>query len=146
MKVVQRLETLLPDLDSPAFPVRDSASSRLEALGPAGVLAALRADVSNLTDEQRGRLAAFIRQNRNRTFEDPAAARKDVNFLIDALEYDDPAVRAAAREQLGQIFGHTVKFDVALTGDALTTAIDDLRKEAAALSAASAQPTTKPAS
>ena len=132
-QVAQKVAALLPELDSPAYPVRDAASQKLEALGQAGVLAALRIDPAGLTDEQRGRLGQFVAKYRRRDFTDPAAVRKDANFLVDALEYDDPAVRAAARQALEPVLGGPVNFDVTLKGAALSGAADDVRKQIAQL-------------
>jgi hypothetical protein len=123
-QVTQKIEALLPELDSPSSPIRDAASQRLMALGPAGVLAALRLDSSALTDEQRGRLGELVARHRRRDLADPAAARKDPNFLADCLEYDDPAVRRAAKATLERAVGQPVPVDITLTGDALTRAVD----------------------
>src|SRR4051812_18425374 len=99
--VTQTVLALLPDLDARAFATRDAASRRLAATGRPGVLAVLRLDpAAPLTGEQRGRLGQFVAGYRHRDDLDPAAARKDPNFLADALEYPDPAVRVAARQGL----------------------------------------------
>ena len=40
--------------------------------------------------------------------------RKDVSFLLDGLEDDDPAVRVAAKSCLETAVGHPVAFDTTL--------------------------------
>jgi hypothetical protein len=146
-QVMRKIRALLPDLDSDAFPVRDTASTQLAALGPPGVLAALRMDWSELSDEQRSRLLALVNDNHRREMPDVAAARKDLNLLADCLEYDDPAVRAAAKAAIEQALGQPVSFDVQSSGDARTDAVDAVRKQIAQAPAPSpqTQPSTRPA-
>src|SRR5207248_5323440 len=78
--------------------------------GPPAVLAALRIDPSRLTPEQRGRLNAFV--ERHTLWSDPSEARRDVRFLIDCLELDDPAVRAAALVDLRAVARRDIAFDL----------------------------------
>jgi len=144
-QVTRKIRALLPDLDSDAFPVRDAASTQLAALGPAGVLAALRMDWTELSDEQRSRLLALVNDHHRREVPDPAAARRDLNFLADCLEYDDPAVRSAAREAIEQTLGQPVSFDVQSTGDARIAAVDAVRKQISAAPPPQTQPSTQPA-
>jgi hypothetical protein len=136
----QKVLALLPELDARAFATRDAASRRLAATGRPGVLAVLRLDPAPLTDEQRGRLGQFVAGYRHRDDLDPAAARKDPSFLADALEYPDPVVRAVARRALEAVLGKPIAFDVNLSGDELTAAVDAIRKQIAERAAAATQP------
>ena len=147
-RVAARVRALLPDLDDDAFPVRDEASAQLAVLGAPGVLAILRLDTSDLTGEQRGRLSEAVGRHRRREIADPAAAVKDAEFLIDCLEYEDVAVRAAAKAALEGQLGQPLQIDVtaAAAAAARTAGADAVRTEIARRRAAAAttQPATKP--
>jgi len=142
--VVEQLEALLPELDSPSYAVREAAARELMNLGPAGVLAALRTDPDGLTDEQKGQLGRLIAAHRRRGITDPAAALKDTNFLTDCLEHPDAAVRQAALAALNKALGTEVEFDYRLSGEALTAAADAVRKKVRELIPAT-QPADQPA-
>jgi hypothetical protein len=92
--------------------VREAAAlgARIEALGPAGVLALLRMDRSEWTPEQTARLSAIVQ--RASTLADPPAWRRDIYFLTDCLDDPDPAVRRAALETARTVAGRDVTFDV----------------------------------
>jgi hypothetical protein len=125
--VARKLEELLVRLDGDAFAVRDKATAELAALGPAGVLAALRRDNNDLAPEARNRVLHFLAAHSTLTPADVARARADRSFLIDCLDDDDPAVRAAARAQLEKLLARPIPFDPSLTGKARQAAIEQLR-------------------
>ncbi len=93
LNVVEKVEDILPRLDSLSFPDREAASAQLAALAAPGVLAAVRVDQDLLSAEQRNRIIAYLAEFTRRNFDSPAAARQDLNFLIESLEDADPAVR-----------------------------------------------------
>lgn len=128
LKVAQRIEALLPRLDSPAFAERELAGKELDALGRPGVLAALRVDAGALTAEQKARLADFVAQHARFVVESPEAARRDAEFLLGAMEDDDPLVRAEARGAVEALLGKRVDFDASLEGEKLRAAISPIRK------------------
>jgi hypothetical protein len=70
----------------------------LGALGDAGVLAVVRLDATSLTPEQAGRVSEFLTA---RDHGANYAGRSDRALLIDLLEMDNPAIRAAAAKELG---------------------------------------------
>jgi hypothetical protein len=139
-QVTARLQTLLPELDSDAFHIRDAASAQLLEMGPAGVLAALRTNLADLSDEQRAQLGRLIAAHRRRAEVALADARVDTAFLADCLEHDDVAVRQAAKSALGKVLGESVSFDPALSGTELGMAADGVRKKIAQMHAATTQP------
>jgi hypothetical protein len=61
----------------------------------------------------------------------------DVAFLVDCLDDDDRAVRAAAKAALERRAGKQIAFDVSLEGADRAAAIDRVR--------GSIEPTTRPA-
>ena len=108
---MQKLTAILPALDAEERKDRELAGKQIEALGPAGVLAAARVDPATLTPEQRGRLEALV--NSHSTTADPAAsAKRDPLFLADCLEDPDAKVRTAALEALRTMTGRPIAFDV----------------------------------
>jgi hypothetical protein len=129
--VVQRVNNLLPDLDSDSPETRDRATRALLDLGPPGALAALRLDASLLSEEQKGRLARLVSRYRNHPEQDPLTARRDVGFLLDAFDFDDPRIRSAAHKALEQRIGHPIAFDENLPPSARGEALDELRFELA---------------
>jgi hypothetical protein len=127
--IVQSIAQILPQLDADDPIDRDAASAKLRELGSAGVLAALRWDTTDLSEEQKLRLETFVAGFRRRPLADPAAQRRKMDFLIDCLEYDDQTVRAAARSELEKQAGHRIEFDPSLSGGDAARAADALRKE-----------------
>ena len=111
--VTKQIDQLLPRLAASDAAERDRATVALNDLGRPGALAALRYDLESLIPEQRTRLQTLIARNAPLGIEDPAAAAKDPNFLIDCLEDDDPAVRSRAKALLEQALGHKVDYDPA---------------------------------
>jgi hypothetical protein len=110
-KVTAKLTALLPALDAEDYARRESAGKDLAKLGAAGVLAAMRYDGGKLTSEQQSRLDGLVAAARHRAGLDPAGARKDLPFLVDALGADDPALVKAAHKALEELLGHAVPFD-----------------------------------
>lgn len=139
-QAIARVQALLPELNSDAYAVRESAGRQLLDLGPAGVLAALRMDADSLSDEQKGQLGRLIAAHRRRAISSPDEARKDPAFLTDCLEHDDPAVRTAAKASLEKILGKPLDFDPKLEGESLMTAADQVRRQVQEL-----LPATRPA-
>ncbi|HZK80299.1 MAG TPA: hypothetical protein VFC46_04510, partial [Humisphaera sp.] len=147
-KIIRAIEQLAPALDSDAPNERDAASAKLSQLGKPGVLAALRFDDANLSLEQKIRLRGFVAGYRRCPWTPPAVAMRDISFLIDCLEYEDPAVRAAAKSALEKNAGHEIAFDVSLPPAEMAKAADAIRKRMLApppLPPAETQPATKPA-
>lgn len=134
--VVQKVAAFLPGLDAQGADERALTTQKIEALGPAGILAAVRFDRSELTPEQRGRLEALIQ--RASTQADPEAAARDPLFLADCLDDEDLRVRTAALDALRAVTGRQIAFD--LSGDPIQ------RAKAAAALQESLQDAASPAS
>ena len=109
--VLGRLHALLPPLAAEAEDVRERATRELMGLGRAGALAALRFDPDLLAPEQSSRLGALIMAHSRMTIDDVSRAATDVHFLIDCLEDEDPAVRAAAAAALEGRLSRKIGFD-----------------------------------
>jgi len=143
-KIAEDLTQLVPELDAIDPIDREAASEKLRQLGAPGVLAALRLDESELSEEQKLRVRSFISAYRRRPTIDPAIERRDLSFLIDCLEFDDPSVRAAAKAEIERVADKHIELDTSLTGDTAATAVDALRRRLLA-PPQSAPPTTLPA-
>jgi hypothetical protein len=125
--VTKQIDQLLPRLAASDAAERDRATTALNDLGRPGSLAALRYDTESLIPEQRTRLQTLIARNAPLGIEDPAAAAKDPNFLIECLEDDDAAVRTRAKALLEQVLGHKVDYDPAAPADRRAAAATALR-------------------
>ncbi|MFI5378267.1 MAG: hypothetical protein ACHRHE_03080 [Tepidisphaerales bacterium] len=126
---------------------RTAASQRLEKLGTAGVLGALRLDRSILTPEQRNRVDAFLR-SQSCFPNEPERLRHDPLFLVDCLESEDLRVRKLALNDLKAALNRDIAVDIAGDAESLRRAAAGLRKEISdRLEKASVQPvmTTHPA-
>ena len=117
---LERVKRIVDTFDALEPAVREAASQQLNQLGRAEVLAAARLDRTELSAEQSLRLDAFVA--RHSAVTDIAAARRDVLFLIDCLEDDDRAVRAAALLQLRQTSGPAIEFDLDAPAEQRATA------------------------
>ncbi|MDB5296868.1 MAG: hypothetical protein JWO31_2851 [Phycisphaerales bacterium] len=141
------VQALLPDLDAADAPTRQAAATRLADLGPAGVLAVLRADPETLSPQQRAQLGRYVAAHRRRVTDSPVDARRDPAFLADCLEHDDPAVRRAAKAALERLTGRPVAFDPDGPVDGRAAAADGVREElyrTALTAPATAPATTRP--
>jgi hypothetical protein len=112
---LERVKRIVDSFDALEPVAREAASRQLNQLGRAEVLAAARLDRTELSAEQSLRLDAFVA--RHSAVTDIAAARRDALFLIDCLEDDDRAVRAAALLQLRQTTGQPIEFDLDAPAD-----------------------------
>ena len=145
MKVVEKLNEILPRLDSLSFPERETASGELASLAAPGVLAAVRVDQEPLSPEQRNRLTAFLTDYTRRSYDTPAAARQDLNFVLESLEDTDLVVRTAAKDSVEAMTRRKISLDIALTGDKLTAAVNAVRADLAKQPAAPATQPNAPA-
>ena len=87
----------------------------------------MRYDPSFLLPEQLARLNGLVALYSGVIIDDPAAALKDPNFLIDCFEDDDLAVRTRAKDALERLFSHKIAFDPAAPLAKRTAAADALR-------------------
>ena len=141
--VEQAVEQILPDLDADDPSDRETASLKLQMLGPRGVLAVLRMDREPLSFEQKYRLREFIQHNQHRA-ESAEALAHDLSFLIDCLEDADTTVRAAAKTELEKQTHQRLDIDLAQPADRCAAAADSLRARLLGVPAVAA-PATQPA-
>jgi len=141
-QVSRQVAEIVPKLESASFAEREAASAQLRALGRGGLLAAMRVDPATLSAEQRARLADLVAHASRRTLNNPAAMKRDVNFLLEAMEDEEAAVRAAAQAALQESLGRAVNYDPAAAPAQLAAAVSAIRREVAKANAPA--PTTAP--
>jgi len=125
----EKVKSLVAQLDADKFQDREAASRELESLGEGAALLLMRQDRTHLSDEQISRIDAFVAKFKLETDEHVARMRVDRDFLIDCLNSDEPAIRAAALAQLHQVTGRAITFDLNADPAHRQTAIDELRED-----------------
>jgi hypothetical protein len=128
-EIANELNRVIGRLESNSFPVREQAGKDLSALGAPFVLAALRRDLSDLSADAKEHLDRFIAEHSNAQWDDLDAARKDRLVLLDCLEDEDQAVRAASKAALEKVVGKKIEFDVLAGAEAREKMIEGLRAE-----------------
>jgi hypothetical protein len=126
------LKRVLAALDADDFQAREAASRELEKLGQPAALALMKVDRNSLTDEQRGRVDAFVAQFKTVPPEKAEEYRRSRDFLLDCLFAEDEQIRARALEQLRKVTGRPIEFDVTADADHRLAAIEKLRAEVGA--------------
>jgi hypothetical protein len=138
-KLQSDLKTVLAKLDSDDYQERQAASRTLNDLGQPAALALMRVDRKSLSDEQRGRVDAFVAKFRTVQPEEAERLRNDRDFLLDCLYAEDLGIRTRALDQLRKVTGRPVEFDLSADAAHRLTAIEKLR------AAIGAPPTTQEA-
>ena len=130
-KVTSRIDALLPALMSSDAEVRETAVTALAKLGVPGALAALRYDPAALAPEQANRLDELVLAHTRMPIDDPEAAAKDPDFLLDCLEDEDATIRKAALAALNLAMGKKLAIDADAAAAAREKALDAVRKQLA---------------
>jgi len=126
-QTAKAFEKVVLDLESDSFDQRERATKALREMGAPGVLAAVRRDNRDLSPEAKSRIDNFLATHATLTPEELEAAANDPVFLLDCMEDEKVAVRAAAREALEKRLGRKVEFDPSAGEDARAAAVDALR-------------------
>lgn len=127
--ITRAVQRLLPGLDAPDGDAREVATGELAKLGEDAVLALLRLDRGALSAEQNSRIDAVIAAHASLTRTEAARRRRQVRFLLDCLNSDDPAIRAAGLEHLREVLTEPVEFDLSLPVPARSAAVASLREK-----------------
>ena len=125
----EKVGAILPDLDAADRVVREGAGERLAQIGPDAAMVLMQLDRRPLSAEQNSRIDAIIRRHAPLP---PSAARKmrkDVRFLLDCLNSDEPRVRAAALSSLRDLCPEPIEFDADLPVPARGAAVAALREK-----------------
>jgi hypothetical protein len=128
-QTAKAFEKVVLDLESDSFDQRERATKTLREMGAPGVLAALRRDNRDLSPEARSRIDNFVAIHATLTPDQLEGAANDPVFLLDCMDDDNLAVRAAARDALEKRLGRKVEFDPSVGDDARGAAVDALRSQ-----------------
>jgi hypothetical protein len=128
-ELLSQVRAVVGRLDADQFRDRERASQDLEKLGEPAALTVMRMDRSKMSDEQTGRIDAFLAKFKLIPQDEVRRLRTDRDFLLDCLNSDDPAIRQAALASLRQVTGKEIKFDPAGDSDARLAAIARLRDQ-----------------
>jgi hypothetical protein len=127
-RVAREFPALLAELGHPSYARREAASARLSELAPQSVCAVTRLSRDELMPEQQVRLDALLADHAHRAIADPRAARRDVAFLADCLEFPgDERVRRVARHEIEQLSGRVIPLHPVPTEDEWSHAADVVR-------------------
>jgi hypothetical protein len=111
-ELTANVQALVKKLDAESYQDREAASKALEALGQPAALAVKRMDRQSLTEEQVGRIDAFLAHFKPTNDVDAKRLRSDRDFLLDCLFADDDQIRRLAHAELEKVVGRPVPFDV----------------------------------
>src|SRR5439155_18224770 len=101
----------------------------------------MKIDRKALSDEQKGRVDAFLATFKTVPSPQARQLRLSRDFLLDCLYCDDLALRQRALEQLQSVAGHAIEFDLSAEPAKRLAAIEKLRSSLG--TAAATQATTR---
>jgi hypothetical protein len=120
---------LLAQLNSPNYTQRHQAQQALANLGEPAALYLRTADRTGWTAEQKSRINKFLSDFFPLSDDQVAQLGSDVNFLLDCLASDDPALRTATIQHLQKLTGRNIEIDLDQPMLQRLTAITRLRRE-----------------
>lgn len=132
--IAAKVSSVLAQLNADDFAARAAAAKQLDSLGEPAALYLMSVDRSALTPEQKARCDKFLAGYRPLTEQQVRDFRGNVNFLLDCLYSDDPALRSAALDHLRAAVGHDVQFDLDAPPPQRVAAIAALRQRLVAAS------------
>jgi len=124
-----RLKSLVAQLNSNEFAQRQSAQESLRRLGEPAALMLRSADRRDWTAEQNSRVNKFLGEFFPLTDDQAKKLGQDVNFLLDCLSSDDPALRAATLVHLDRLLGRKVECNLGQSPAERLAAIGELRRQ-----------------
>lgn len=110
--VVAKVQALVKQLDAEDFADREAASKSLEGLGQPAALALLRIDRAGWSEEQIGRVDAFLAKFKTTDDAEAKRLRKDRDFLLDCLFSEEEPIRRRAHAELEALVGRPIEFDI----------------------------------
>ena len=125
--VVAKATALVKQLDAEQFADREAASKALEALGQPAALALLRVDRTGWSEEQIGRVDAFLAKFKTTDDAEAKRLRKDRDFLLDCLYSEEEPIRRRAHAELQALVGRPIEFDVTAAPEQRLESIRRLR-------------------
>jgi hypothetical protein len=132
-ELIARVEEQIKRLDAEKFQDREQASKALEGLGQPAALYVSKMDRSKLSEEQVGRIDAFLAHFKPTDDIDAKRLRRDRDFLLDCLFADDEQIRRLAHSELEKVVGRPVAFDISAPPAQRLETLQRLRAEIGAV-------------
>jgi len=132
-ELIAKVEEQIKRLDAEKFQDREQASKGLEALGQPAALYIRKIDRSKLSEEQVGRIDAFLAHFKPIGDSEAKRLRKDRDFLLDCLFADDEQIRRLAHAELEKVVGRPVAFDLTAPPQQRLETLQRLRAEIGAV-------------
>jgi hypothetical protein len=126
-ELVSQVQSLLKKLDAEDFQDREAASKALAELGQPAALALRRMDRNGWSEEQVGRVDAFLAKFKPSNDVEAKRLRGDRDFLLDCLFSDDAQIRELAFKQLQSVVGRPIEFDLKASSQQRLDSIRRLR-------------------
>ncbi|MGA2442406.1 MAG: hypothetical protein ABSH08_15750 [Tepidisphaeraceae bacterium] len=124
-----RLKSLVAQLNSDEFAQRQSAQESLRRIGEPAALMLRSADRRDWTAEQNSRVNKFLGEFFPLSDDQAKKLGQDVNFLLDCLTSDDPALRAATLAHLDRLLGRKIECNLDQSPADRLTAVAALRRQ-----------------
>jgi hypothetical protein len=124
-----RLKSLIAQLNSNEFAQRQSAQESLRRIGEPAALMLRSADRRDWTAEQNSRVNKFLAEFFPLSDDQAKKLGQDVNFLLDCLTSDDPALRAATLAHLERLFGRKIECNLDQSPADRLAAVGALRRQ-----------------
>jgi hypothetical protein len=127
--LAERLKSLVAQLNSSEFAQRQSAQESLRRIGEPAALMLRSADRRGWTAEQNSRVNKLLAEFFPLSDDQAKKLGQDINFLLDCLTSDDPALRAATLAHLDRLLGRKIEFNLDRPPDDRLTAVGALRRQ-----------------
>ncbi|MGD0769329.1 MAG: hypothetical protein ABSB42_14185 [Tepidisphaeraceae bacterium] len=124
-----RLKSLVAQLNSDEFAQRQAAQESLRRIGEPAALMLRSADRRGWTAEQNSRVNKFLGEFFPLSDDQAKKLGQDVNFLLDCLTSDDPALRAATLVHLDRLLGRKIECNLDQSPADRLTAVAALRRQ-----------------
>ena len=136
-----RIESLVARLNSEQFAQRQAAQEALQRIGEPAALMLRRAERRGWSAEQNSRVNRVLAEFFPLGDDQAKTLGRDVNFLLDCLCSDDPALRSATLGRLQRLLGRKIECNLDQSPGDRLVAVAALRRQLAPQG-----PATRPAS
>ena len=143
-ELTRKAEQLLPAFNDLDFHARDKALAGLQAMGMHGAIVLTHLDRSGFSPEQNLMIDRSLAPFCQLSARDANRLRRDIEFLTDCLYIADRDIRAAALDQLKEVTGKDLPFDIDVAEARRPAAVSALRKQLKPAEGATTPPTTEP--
>jgi hypothetical protein len=127
--LAQQVEPLVGQLNSSDFSRREQAQASLHQIGEPAALFLHFADRKDWSAEQSARIRKFLAEFFVLTDGQVTKLTRNVDFLLDCLVNDDPALRAAALKHLDRVLGRQIEYKLDQPLEDRLQAVERLRRQ-----------------